>query len=85
VIGTASFGRCTNLKSITLPSSIAFLGDRAFQYCPNLTDVYFKGKRTGIIRGKFVFCPGDDLLQSRDDRVDKSLGWTAHSVVEDGS
>lgn len=41
IVGVAekAFARCLQIKSVTLPSSICFVGDKAFAWCRNLTKV----------------------------------------------
>ncbi len=38
------FSRCENLTSITLPASLASMGDSIFAGCPNLQNIHFMGK-----------------------------------------
>ncbi len=42
-IENGTFCGCWNMKSITLPSSLTFIGERAFTYDHSLADVYFLG------------------------------------------
>jgi hypothetical protein len=38
-----AFQLCTQLRAITLPSTVYYIGPKAFDGCMNLSDVYFKG------------------------------------------
>ncbi|MGD1018033.1 MAG: leucine-rich repeat protein [Verrucomicrobiia bacterium] len=42
-IGSNAFHDCTNLTSVTVPSSVTSIGDYAFSDCTSLTAVYFQG------------------------------------------
>jgi hypothetical protein len=44
-IGDWAFHNCTSLTSITIPDSITSIGYNAFNYCDNLTDVYYTGSQ----------------------------------------
>lgn len=39
----AVFKNCVNLKTLTVPESLAFRSGCDFENCPNLTDIYFGG------------------------------------------
>jgi hypothetical protein len=45
VVGVSekAFARCLQVKSVTLPSSICFVGDNAFAWCRNLKEVNARG------------------------------------------
>lgn len=42
-IGTQCFQFCTNLKSVTIPSSVESIGAAAFYRCEKLSAVYYGG------------------------------------------
>ena len=46
-IGSYAFYDCGLLTSVTLPGSIASIGDSAFDYCYDLKDVYYDGSNEG--------------------------------------
>lgn len=64
---------CRNLVSITIPKSIIYIGDRAFNYCDSLKDIYYEGTKaewTAIskaitwnwgIKNSIVHCSDGDL------------------------
>ena len=39
---------CTSLTSVTIPNSVTSIGDCAFDYCTNLTGVYFQGNAPSL-------------------------------------
>ena len=43
VIGTDAFLRCSNLLSITIPTSLQTVADGAFNYCSKLKTLYYSG------------------------------------------
>ena len=42
-IGDSVFYYCTNLTSVTIPSSVTSIGSQAFAFCHNLSGIYFQG------------------------------------------
>jgi hypothetical protein len=40
-IGVQAFWNCQNLKTMTIPSSVSFLGNCCFGFCASLATVYF--------------------------------------------
>ena len=42
-IGSCAFYDCSDLTSVTIPSSVTSIGDSAFSDCSSLTDVYYGG------------------------------------------
>ena len=54
----------TNLKKVTLPSSLKEIDWYAFSYLPNLEEVVFKGKKADVSIGNAVFA-GTPYLQNQ--------------------
>ena len=52
-IGNNAFKLCTNLNSITIPSSVKTIGDWAFYYCNALTSITIPNSVTSI--GEYAF------------------------------
>lgn len=48
-----AFNWCMNLKSVSMPSSLKFIGNAAFEYCENLTDITFSENLESI--GAYAF------------------------------
>ena len=57
-IGEAAFYNCTNLTSVTIPSSVTNIGDAAFYNCTNLTRVTIPNGVTDIGYMAFRYCNG---------------------------
>ena len=43
-IGSGAFMKCTSLQSISIPSSVVYIGSNVFSGCLKLLEVYFLGK-----------------------------------------
>ena len=48
VIGAGALSFCTNITSLTLPTTLRHINDWAFEDCSNLKDVVFKGGRDNV-------------------------------------
>lgn len=57
-IGNSAFYQCTNLTSVTIPSSVTTIGNQAFQLCTNLTDLTIPRGVTSIGDAAFNYCYG---------------------------
>ena len=57
-IGSWAFGNCGNLKRVTLPDSVRTIGERAFHFCTNLTDVSLGKGVLRLEKGAFSICNG---------------------------
>ena len=57
-IGNSAFYQCTNLTSVTIPSSVTTIGNQAFQLCTNLTDLTIPWGVTSIGDAAFNYCYG---------------------------
>ena len=55
-IGSAAFSFCSNLTSVTIPSSIKDIGSEAFSFCTSLTSVTIPASVTSIGYGAFWDC-----------------------------
>ena len=51
-------GYCTELKSISIPSSVRFIGKSAFEYCEGLTEINIPDGVIGIGSAAFRECTG---------------------------
>ena len=57
-IGDSAFSGCSNLTSITIPSSVTHIGSRAFERCSGLTSIEIPNSVTSIGVGTFFGCSG---------------------------
>ena len=48
IIGKGALSACTNIISLTLPTTLKHINDWAFEDCGNLEDVFFKGGRDNV-------------------------------------
>ena len=72
-IGTRAFYGCGRLTSVTIPSSVTYIGESAFQRCSGLADIRFAGMVAPVV-GPHAFseCNGDLLLHAPE-------GWKGRS------
>ena len=56
-IGDWAFSGCSNLKDITIPSSVTTIYKRAFEDCRSLTNITIPSKVTSIGPGVFYGIP----------------------------
>ena len=54
-IATGAFEDCTQLHTIFLPASLRYIGDRAFGYCSNLSEVYSDAATPPLLMGDDTF------------------------------
>ena len=57
-IGDDAFYNCSNLQSVTIPSSVTSIGDNAFSYCSCLQSVTIPSSVTAIGSRAFYLCRG---------------------------
>ena len=57
-IGSAAFGYCTSLTSVTIPNSVTSIGDGAFEGCSSLTSITIPNSVTSIGEWAFYGCSG---------------------------
>jgi hypothetical protein len=69
-IGDEAFSENANLTEITIPASVATIGNRAFRKCPKLASMHFKGDAPGP--GKEVF---QDTPKATIDHLPATKGW----------
>lgn len=55
-IGESAFYECSNLTSVTIPTSVTSIGQRAFCYCSSLTSFEIPNSVLGIGDFAFVGC-----------------------------
>jgi hypothetical protein len=53
-----AFAGCTSLTSVTIPNSVSFIGNAAFEYCSGLTSAYFLGNAPSMRTEVFSYCAG---------------------------
>jgi hypothetical protein len=78
VIGAGAFSYCTNLTSVTIPSSVKQIGTGAFDSCTNLTSVTIPSSVTSIGALAFSYCTSLTSLSIPDSVTsigDKAFYW----------
>ena len=55
---TCKYQYCSDLTSITIPSSVSSIGDNAFRYCSSLTSITIPNSVTSIGSSAFSSCRG---------------------------
>ncbi len=77
-IGKEAFSGCSELKSITLPSSIKTIYDNAFSDCTKLAEVNFEG--TGVELKKNVFS-GCTAMNKIDSQINLTIDLSCFSAI----
>lgn len=76
-IGEKAFNNCSNLTSVSIPSSVTTIGERAFEKCTSLTSVIIPD---GVITvGKFAFHNCSSLVSVNISNTVTSIGDEAFS------
>ena len=57
IIASHAFERCADLKSIVIPNTVQYIGDRSFFGCSELESVVIPESVTEIGEGAFMDCP----------------------------
>lgn len=87
-ISARTFYGLTTLKSITLESSVSYVGDIAFAYCTGLDEVYIKGNNVNFGANVFAKCTDmvvyvtNDDVKTAVDSLTTSLTNVTCSVIE---
>lgn len=71
------FGICSSLTNVTVGSGLAYLGEGAFVFCPNLTAVYFRGNAPALnssALGERMFDYSDSVIVYY---LPGATGWSA--------
>ena len=55
-LGAKSFSNCSNLTSVTIPSSVTSLGASCFEFCSSLTSITIPSSVTSLGEDCFYFC-----------------------------
>ncbi len=55
-IAASAFESCKSLYSLVLPDSVVTVGEKAFNYCSNLSEIAFGDSLTGIAASAFAGC-----------------------------
>ena len=85
-IYSSAFSRCSGLTSVTLPDSLTSIGQDAFNYCPALTDVFYRGtpEQYGQISlGRNCF-PGSAVIHYAETVASGSAGTLAWTLTDSG-
>lgn len=83
-INNTAFLNNTNLKSVTIPSSVTSIGDYAFADCTNLTSVTVYTPSCTLGGGAFVICNNLESIYVFSDLVDDykaAEGWSTYENI----
>ena len=85
-IYSSAFSNCYGLTSVTLPDSLTSIGQNAFNYCPALTDVYYRGTpeqygQIGLGRACF---PDSAVIHYAETVATGSVGTLAWTLKDNG-
>lgn len=67
--------RNTNITSVTLPSSVKNIGEKAFSSCKSLSTVYIPSSVERIARYAFIWSGSDSSITFRCAASEKPAGW----------
>lgn len=79
-IGDESFEHCSNLTSVTIPTSVVTIGDYAFQSCPVLTSVTITESITSIGWCAFSYCDGLKKVYCRPQQVPNASQYAFYNT-----
>ncbi len=82
-IGEYAFFNCTNLRKLTIPSSVAFIGFAAFGQCDNLNEIHYCGSWDQW--GNVEIGAGNDLLHTYRVWCDLTINDISPNVLGDYS
>ncbi len=82
-IGDRAFSNCTNVTSVTIPSSVTGIGIYAFENCTNMTSVSIPNDVTFIGDGAFSYCKSliSVILPNRLTTIEYSLFSHCTSLI----
>ncbi|MBO6047397.1 MAG: leucine-rich repeat protein, partial [Erysipelotrichaceae bacterium] len=75
-----SFAECTNLASITIPSSVTDISFNAFENCGALKDVYYSGTKE---QWEFIDIEGNDYLKKATIHYNQGNGGSEFAPARD--
>lgn len=79
-IGNYMFRGCSNVESVSLPSTLVSIGENAFQYCSSLVDITIPSSVETISSGAFIECTSlTNILVDSDNPNYTSVGGVLFS------